>query len=354
MLTNDPETPKAKRSLCCKLLLFLIILIFVFAGGIYWYVSRSTDAAITTPIARILDPRPLDAYTFDALSQREPEVSPITLEQTLSEEDTFTSQLFSFTTEGKRVTGQINLPANYQATRSPAIIMLRGWVDPDNYQTGVGTKAAAAVFAQHGYITLAPDFLGYGGSDPEDNDSFAARLKRPVTLIDLLASVNQLPYVDSTNIFLWAHSNGGQIALSVLEITNFPYPTALWAPVSKPFPYSIIYYTDESEDRGKALRKALAKFEATYDVDLYSIDRYFDRITAPVQIHQGTADDSVPASWSNDLVDVLKATKKIQEASGASALDYTYYTYPGADHNLRPGWDTAIARDLQFFSEYTK
>ena len=36
----------------------------------------------------------------------------------------------------------------------------------------------------------------------------------------------------------------------------------LWAPVSKPFPYNILYYTDEAEDRGKWLRGEIAKFEA--------------------------------------------------------------------------------------------
>jgi hypothetical protein len=31
--------------------------------------------------------------------------------------------------------------------------------------------------------------------------------------------------------------------------------------------------------------------------------------------------------------------------------DITYFTYPGADHNLAPiGWSTAVQRSLNFFN----
>jgi dipeptidyl aminopeptidase/acylaminoacyl peptidase len=110
--------------------------------------------------------------------------------------------------------------------------------------------------------------------------------------------------------------------------------------VSKPFPYSILYYTDESDDQGKALRKALASFEANYDVFDFSIDNYYDWIGAHLQLHQGTADDAVPVEWSGELVTRLESKGK----------HLTYYTYPGTDHNLRPSWDTVITRDLKFFA----
>jgi len=213
--------------------------------------------------------------------------------------------------------------------------------DPADYFTGVGTKNAAAVFAQNGYATLAPDFLGYGQSDPPAADTIAARLEKPKHILDLLASLKSLPVIDPARVGLWAHSNGGQIALSVLEITGQAIPTTLWAPVSKSFPYAILYYTDESDDQGKELRRVLAEFEKDYDTFDFSIDRYWDWIQAPVQVHQGTADDAVPLEWSAGLVNILKKTDP----------EVTLYTYPGADHNLRPDWDTAVARDLQFFDQ---
>jgi dipeptidyl aminopeptidase/acylaminoacyl peptidase len=102
-----------------------------------------------------------------------------------------------------------------------------------------------------------------------------------------------------------------------------------------------LYYTDESEDGGKALRKVIADFENTYDVFDFSIDKYFNRITAPIQVHQGTADASVPEMWSTNLVKTLEDKQ----------ISVNYYIYPGADHNLRPSWDSAVARSLAFFKE---
>ena len=146
---------------------------------------------------------------------------------------------------------------------------------------------------------------------------------------------------DSSKIGIWAHSNGGQIALSVLEISGQPIPTTLWAPVSKPFPYSILYYTDEFDDEGKALRAEIARLEKDYDVNDFSITKYFDQIKAPIQLQQGTGDDAVPVTWSNNLNQTLKDKD----------IDITYYIYPGADHNMTPGWDTAVERDLEFFKD---
>jgi len=163
----------------------------------------------------------------------------------------------------------------------------------------------------------------------------------------LLASIPTISFVDPSKVFLWGHSNGGQIALTVLTILGEKgsiYPTSLWAPVTKIFPYSILYYTDEFEDYGKALRKELAQFEKDYDTDLYAFTRYFDRITAPIIFHQGTDDEAVPLKWSSDFVNTMKGKGK----------SIRYYTYPGADHNLNVGWNTVISRDIEFFRSYIR
>lgn len=307
------------------------------------YIPGYIAEGYITPVAPFIPPaeNPLDRYSFERLSDYEPQPSEIELSGVITQEELYSAYLMKYTTENKVVSGQLNKPK--QGGRLPAIIMLRGFVDQSIYQTGIGTRNAAAVFARNGYVTLAPDFLGYGESDPPANDSFAARVQRPVTVLDLIASVKQLDYVDPDRIGIWGHSNGGQIALSILEITRAKYPTTLWAPQSKPFPYSILYYTDEYGDYGKGLRKALATFELTYDTDLYSIYTYVDRIEAPIQFHQGGYDDAIPQEWSDDFV----AFAREQNPD----IDITYYTYPQADHNLRPDWNTVVQRDLDFFAE---
>jgi dipeptidyl aminopeptidase/acylaminoacyl peptidase len=206
----------------------------------------------------------------------------------------------------------------------------------------VGTQTAARYLAARGFVTVAPDFLGYGDSDDPSLDTMAARLEKPSQLLDLIDSLGSLSFINPSRLGIWGHSNGGQIALSLLEITAKPIPTVLWAPVTKPFPYSLLYYTDEYDDGGKALRKTIADFETDYDVFDYSLDKHLDRLTGPIQLHQGGQDDAVPQTWSDDFVDTVNQDQEIIE----------YFTYPVADHNLQSDWDTAVQRSYQFFTTH--
>jgi dipeptidyl aminopeptidase/acylaminoacyl peptidase len=333
-----------------KIWLLLALLVIGIFGG-YLFLVKS-DSGIVSPLSVVTQnlEKPLDRYGLARLAEENFAGGKIVIEEVITEEDEYISYKFSYEVEGKRVTGQINIPTQEMPELGyPVIIMVRGYIDPETYKTGDGTRNAAAYFASSGYITLAPDFLGYGDSDQEDENSFSARVKRPVAILELLASIDSVENANEDKIFIWAHSNGGQIALSVLEIIGQSQqwnqrmiPTVLWAPVGKPFPYSILYYTDEYADGGKALRRALAKFEEDYDVDLFSIHTYYDWISSPIQVHQGTVDDAIPIEWSDDLVEQLGALDK----------EITYFVYQGADHDLRPTWDTVVSRNLLFFNGF--
>lgn len=340
---------------------------FVLAGVVLglcgaWYVLRNGQQQLPafplSPSAIVPDARPLDAYTIDNLTKRQGIGSEIVLDQAVATTSAYTVYVFHFTSGGKKVTGLAHLPAQAgipgSVQKFPVIVQLRGYVDHSIYSPGIGTRRSAEVFASNGYISLAPDFLGYGGSDNPGSDVFEERFQTYTTVLDLLASVSSLPMVDAAHVGIWAHSNGGQIALTVLEITGLSYPTTLWAPVTKPFPYSILYYTDEAEDHGRALRKKLSDFEKKYDADRYAMTNFISRITAPVQLHQGTEDDAVPLKWNDEFVADMKKEK----------INIEYYTYPGADHNMNPsparnathsvagGWNAVIVRDISFFDRY--
>jgi dipeptidyl aminopeptidase/acylaminoacyl peptidase len=192
-------------------------------------------------------------------------------------------------------------------------------------------------------VSIAPDFLGYGESASPSADVWEARFETYTTAVNLLAAVDKWPKSDG-RVGIWGHSNGGHVALTALEITGRSYPTVLWAPVSAPFPYSVLYYTDDYEDHGKAIRKDLARFEADYDTEQFALVNYLDRVAAPILWQQGTADPDVPIKWSRGTVGRLRGLNK----------DVEYAEYPGADHNLLPAWQTAVEKDIEFYSQEWK
>ena len=325
-------------------IVLLVALLVVAAAAMFLFVSKRFQTAIISPLGKITE-KPFEKYTIDNLSKRQYTGSQIVLDAATATASAYTVYSFHYFSDGKKVTGVAHIPNDAsKANKKPVIVQFRGYVDKDAYFPGEETEPSAKVYAANGFISLAPDFLGYGGSDASSTDAFEDRFLTYTTALNLLASVPTLPMADSTQVGIWGHSNGGQIALTVSEILNKPMPLVLWAPVSAPFPYSILYYSDEADDHGKLLRRETANFEAVYNADLYSLTNYEDWIGGPVQLHQGTADDAVPVRWSDDLAATLKKEGR----------DVNYFTYPAADHNMSGSWNTVVARDIAFYTKYLK
>ncbi len=328
-------------------LLFVIVFVLIgWFGRIFYTLPKNTNKV--TEVVSQIKPTPLYKYSIENLSQVNFPENDIKIGDLISETNTYStykySMQFSPDMSGnlKTVTGVINIPKGEGVF--PVIVMFRGFVSQETYTMGTGTQPSAKVFASNGYITIAPDFLGYGESVKEAGDIFESRFQTYTTAAVTLKSINTIKNWDGKNIFIWGHSNGGQIALTTLEITGSSYPTVLWAPVSMRFPASILYYIDEAKDGGKFLIGEVAKFNEIYDAEKFSLINYLDKIKAPIQINQGTADTAVPY-WQTDNL-----SSKLETAT----VSATYIKYSGADHNMRPRWDEVVENSLLFFNKGMK
>ncbi len=385
-------------------IIFLGVAVGIFFAGMQ-YARHYPNKTVSLDTFSNLSPSPTphtayQQYSFVSLRNYPYKATQIEVQDILERGDDYVAYQFSFTTMDKKMTGQITIPSesSQSAEPRPVIVMNRGWAPLANYVSGTGTRPAARVFARAGYVTIAPDFFGYGGSDPEPPDTWEARFIKPISVIELLKTIQQNPQVtlnpsfdsklsaflerettleskqasessvstqttpsnlperslvervrlDPDRVALWGHSNGGQIAVSVLEITGEPLPTTLWAPVTAPFPYSLLYFTDEEADEGKQARKWISLLENNYDVFDFSITRHLSSLTAPLQIHHGTADTSALIDWSDEFVSKIEA----ENEDRADPISITYYRYPGANHNLQPNWETVVTRDLAFFADH--
>lgn len=331
-----------KHLLAIILAILLVVAAFMYFSDTPLYqtkVFHKTSKSTTTPL------KPLSKYSIPALRKAAFTPSPITIKPSTSNtQQFFFSDSFAPT---KRISGTITLPS--QPGTYPVIVLLRGWADEKVYYPGYGTKNAAAYFAQHGFIALAPDFLGYGDSDPYSKDFAEARFQTYTAAITLLESLpnfnpalaSQNYTLDTSRTGIWGHSNGGQVAMYVLAVLEKPIPTTLWAPVTIPFPTNILHYAKDQDDGGALIRALVEAFQRVYDAKLFTPNTYLRDITAPILLHQGDADEAVPKAWNDEFVTIMKSLDK----------DITYYEYPGTDHNMRPSWGTVIARDTAFFDK---
>lgn len=378
---------------------FLIIIFFIsisaFAG--YFandFINKGASELINPFVSQKESTSfPLLAYSIPNLKTRNYQSSEIILEKLISKEEKYDSYQFSYQTMDRKMTGQINIPDSI--TTSPiqkhqAIIMIRGYVPIEIYKTGMGTENAASVLANNGYITVAPDFFGYGESDLEPEDTWQARFEKPIAIVELIKSLekNGVPEdldnltavtenIKIDDIGIWAHSNGGQIALTTLEIIDENIPTSLWAPVTAPFPYSILYFGDELEDEGKEQRKWLSIFEEKYNSFDFSLTQHLNLLNGPIQIQHGNADDAALIYWSKEFVDkvdkenlrraeALVELKNLDEVknnatysgstdlSSLEKIELEFFEYDNTNHNMIPNWDKAISRDVSFFNKHLR
>jgi fermentation-respiration switch protein FrsA (DUF1100 family) len=71
---------------------------------------------------------------------------------------------------------------------------------------------------------------------------------------------------------------------------------------------------------------------------------YLGDLSGPIQLHHGTADDSVPVEFSEELY------VRLTEIGHPSEL----YTYQGDNHNISNGFEAAMKRSIEFFDQHVK
>jgi dipeptidyl aminopeptidase/acylaminoacyl peptidase len=75
-----------------------------------------------------------------------------------------------------------------------------------------------------------------------------------------------------------------------------------------------------------------------------SASTFFARVTEPILIHHGTADESCPIAWSRETLAELRAERK----------NATMFTYPGEQHAFGPDWQLSIRRTVTFFRTHLR
>lgn len=353
-----------------KKILFFVLIPIIFVLGLFylskkyfWVNNNLNNPLVYEEKETIIEKKEktknigyLAEYNFENLRKREYVASEITKNEELTvveearkelvkkgevaENDfNFESSAVTFYSNGKKISGMMNVPMGPKSNKMPVIIMIRGYAESEGYFVGSGSWKAADELARNGFVTISLDFLGFGLSEIESKDILEARFEKPINVLDLIESVKKLEIVDSEKIGIWAHSNGGQIAISVLEISGGNYPTVLWAPMTNPFPQSVLETIDETSESGLEVKNKIEDFEKEYESKLYSIDNFYSWIQAPILIHQGTDDPWCKVEWQETIKNNLNLLGK----------EVYLEIEKDNDHNFKQSWQKVMAKDILFF-----
>lgn len=284
--------------------------------------------------------------------------SEIIIEQELGQGINYKSYLSFYKSERLKIYGLLTVPiAEKPKEGYPAIVFNHGYIPPEQYRTTEKYTAYLDGFAHAGYVVFKPDYRGHGNSEGQPEGAYYS----PAYTTDVLNavfSVKKLKEVNPQKIGMWGHSLGGNLTLRSMVVSSEIKAGVIWAGVvgnyedlffrwrrSMPWQPS----SREAQNHISSIRQQLAsKFGQPNNNSQFwkSIDPYnfLKDVSGPIQLHQGTLDETVPPLFSEHLKQELKKNGKTVE----------YYTYDGADHNLSQGFNLAMKRSVEFFDKYLK
>jgi dipeptidyl aminopeptidase/acylaminoacyl peptidase len=300
--------------------------------------ATSTTSAAPPPTATAappLSPEALFAKAYDGRNlQQVREVGSTAAYQ---------QYIATFDGDGLTISGRLLVPRGNGPF--PAVVLAHGYADPVVYDNTSQMSRERDYLARQGYVTLLVDYRNHATSSKDPNADANLRLGYAVDVVNAAKALQQDRRVRPDRIALMGRSMGGGVTYTALVAAPGLFKAGIaYAPVSSNSVDNFEKWT--RPDRATTQRVVAALGEPAANPDAWgkaSPRTYFDRITEPVMIHQGTADLSCPIAWAQASVDALQAAGKTVE----------YFTYPGQPHVFTTGpWTTSIQRSVAFLKQH--
>jgi dipeptidyl aminopeptidase/acylaminoacyl peptidase len=200
--------------------------------------------------------------------------------------------------QGKTMTGTIAIPNG--AGPFPVVIVNHGYISVAAYTIGIDAWKYGDPMSSHGFISIAPDYPGYAGSESL-SPPYPSIIGEALADVDLVSALSTLPQADTGRVAMMGHSNGGGVGLLVSVLDLRVKVFALFAPVSSDMAESARKFWKDAS-RYNDIPSPDAAPQAYAHV---SPRNYFSATTAPTLLLQGTADEQIPADWTNATLAAL-------------------------------------------------
>ncbi len=284
-------------------------------------------------------PDPFAGLSIASLRQeRYGEEGEIEIVETLERTDTFTRYRIAFPSDGLRVDGFMNVPVGEGPF--PVVIVNHGYMPPQSYELLTYTTKYADALARAGFLAIHPGFRNHRGSEEGENP-FRIGFARDV--LNLIPMAQRLPQANGGRVGLWGHSMGGGVTLRVLTISDQVAAAVLYGSMSGDEAKN--YEAIVRWSGGSALHNGSLPAPPSEETLYAAVSplNFVEKIGAPLAIHHGVRDSTVPFSWSEELAARIDA----------EGISYEFYAYPDQDHNFAgAGYDLFQERMIAFFRQH--
>lgn len=383
--------PCKATPLCCSLAAFLLLVMAVACNPLKGFGSdqllparvEKKPAGLDTPVATATPEISLPSTTPTSLPTASPTItpsatpsptptlhpmnilamrqtpypgSPIVIERELEPGANYYRYRTSYLSEGLKIYALLTVPyGDMPATGWPAIVFNHGYIPPDQYRTTERYIAYVDSLAQHGYIVFRIDYRGNDQSEGTPSGAYGSP-GYTVDVLNAVAALKGFPQADPNRIGMWGHSMGGFLTLRAMVISPDIKAGVIWAGVVASYPDLLTRWRHGSGPTptpnptgAPGWRMGWIEQYGTIEEnpDFWnglSANSYLNDISGPLQLHHGTADESVPLEFSEILYQELQAAGKTVEL----------YTYEGDNHNLSKHFTQAMTRTIEFFDRYLK
>lgn len=351
-----------------KLFLAIIFILLIVAGAFFYFnrqniMVSSISESIRNPLQQVnsqISQVILADTAIEKMRQQSYPGSDLVIEETLPPGSNYQRYIASYQSDGLKIYGLLTIP-NTPSPKGgyPAIIFNHGYIPPEQYRTTERYIAYTDGFSRNGYVLFRPDYRGHGSSDGQPTGAYFS----PGYITDVLnalASVKRLKEVNPERIGMWGHSMGGFITMKALVVSPDIKAAVIWGGVVGSYEDM---FNDWWNKRRSTFTPSNREREASRSsrqqlIDLYgqpssgndywkniSATNYLQYMTAPVQLHHGLSDETVPYQLSEKYQEHLKKAGKSVEL----------FEYPGADHDISdPNFGVAMQRSIEFFDKYLK
>jgi uncharacterized protein len=325
------------------------------AGLLFWNRTHNDIVlpSVTESLSQIIPPHPL---SIEGMRKGDYPGSEITYEATLSAQPSYNQYIVSYRSDNYRIQSLLTVPRNNQPENGfPVIIFNHGYIPPEEYRTTERYVAYVNSLAAAGYVVMKPDYRGHGESEGNPEGAYySPAYTRDV--LNAIASVKTLDFVDPDRIGMWGHSMGGHIVLRSMVVNPDIKAGVIWGGVVTSYQDMMSNWNrsrpwQPSEREQATRRSGRQTFIEQYGSpeqnkvfwDSISPIAYVSDVSGPIQIHHGLADDVVPHEFSQSLHEALESAGKTSE----------YFAYQGGDHNLSGAdFNIAMQRTVDFYKQH--